>query len=328
MATIQDVARHAQVGAATVSRVLNESGYVKEETREKVLRAIDELDYTPNEMARNLYHRKTGIVAIIVPEVSHPYFAAFVNATEIALCKYGYQSMICNTWREQDYEIRYLDMLRQQRVDGIITGTHTLGIQQYQSTNKHIVALDRDLGPGIPCVAVDHEEGGRLAAMELINAGCKNVLQFTGGSTVSTPSNSRHDVFGKVMREHGITCHDFVQEWNMFDYSYYSKIVDEITDKYPDIDGFFATDVTAMELIRVAQCKGRRYPEDFKVVSYDGTYVSSLAYPSLTTIVQPVDQLASTCVELLMRLIQGETLKEKNIHLKVTLKRGESTKKF
>lgn len=328
MTTIQDVARHAQVGAATVSRVLNGSGYVKAETREKVLRAIKELDYTPNEMARNLYHRKSGIVAIIVPEVSHPYFSEFINAAEIALFSHGYQCMICNTWREQNYETHYLELLKQQRVDGIITGVHTLDIEQYRSIDRPIVALDRQLGENIPCVAVNHEKGGRMAAEALINAGCKTVLQCTGVRKVTTPSNVRHEVFEQIMKEHGIPCHNYLSKWNGFSYADYKQAAEEIAEKFSDIDGYFATDIMAVSLIRAMQAAGRRYPEDFKVVAYDGTFVSNLTYPSLTTVMQPIEKLASACVEALMELIQGKVPEKKNIQLDVVFRRGDSTKSF
>ena len=328
MTTIQDVARHAHVGAATVSRVLNGSGYVKEETRDKILRAIKELNYTPNEMARNLYHRKSGIVAIIVPEVSHPYFAEFINAADIALFRHGYQSMICNTWREQNYEAHYLDLLRQQRVDGIITGVHTLDIAQYSSLDRPIVALDRTLGEHIPCVAVNHEKGGRLAAEALIQAGCRSVLQCTGVRRVSTPSNARHEVFEKIMAKNGIPCYNYLSKWNGFEYADYDQAAREIAENYPDVDGYFATDIMAVTLIRALQAKGRRYPVDFKVVGYDGTFVSKLPYPSLSTIVQPIEELASTCVDVLIERINGKTPELKNIELDVTFRQGESTKSF
>ena len=89
MPTIQDVARRAGVGAATVSRVLSGKGYVKSETRERIRQAIEELHYTPNEMARNLYYQKSGIVAVIVPELAHPFVAQLVSAMEVALCAAG-----------------------------------------------------------------------------------------------------------------------------------------------------------------------------------------------------------------------------------------------
>lgn len=328
MITIQDVARHAHVGAATVSRVLNGNGYVKEDTRERILKSIEALNYTPNEMARNLYRRKSGIVAIIVPRVSHPFFAEFINAAEISLFQHGYQTMICNTWKEENYEAHYLEILKQQRVDGIITGVHTLETQEYQSTDRPIVALDRNIGPQIPCVSADHLKGGRMAAEELIHAGCKNVVQCTGGKMVSTPSNIRHEVFADIMKEHGVICHDYDLRWNVFEYDYYLQTAEEIVDQHPDADGFFAADLMAASLTRAALARGRRCPEDFKVVAYDGTYVSSLTQPSITAVVQPVEQLADTCVRLMMDLIQGKIPEEYQVRLDVALRRGGSTGRF
>ena len=328
MTTIQDVAKYAQVGVATVSRVLNASGYVKEETKQKVLRAIEELDYTPNEMARSLYRKKTGIVAILFPDVSHPYFSEFTNTVEMALSARGYQSMICNTRREQNNETQFLELLKQQRVDGIITGVHTLDISQYQNINRPIVALDRQLGDHIPCVAVNHEEGGRLAAEALIKAGCKNVLQVTGVAHVSTPSNIRHQVFRQVMKSHGVVCHDYISKWNAFEYEDYAEAAKEILEQMDGIDGFFATDMMTTVMIHALLAKGLRYPEDIKVVSYDGTYISRLPYPTLTTVVQPIQELARTCVDVLLDQMAGKTTERMNIRLNVTLREGDSTRPF
>ena len=325
MTTIQDVARKAHVGVATVSRVLNESGYVKAETRERILDAIRELNYTPNAVARNLYHRKTGIVALIVPEISHPYFAEFIDAAEAALYGCGYQCMICNTKREQNYEAYYLDLLKQQRVDGIITGVHTLDIEQYRQIDRPIVALDRQLGSHIPCVAVNHEEGGRMAAEALIRSGCRKVLQVTGQSHVSTPSNRRHEVFEQVIRESGGECINYLSKWNRFSYSYNREAALEIAENYPDIDGFFSTDVITAAVLHAMKEKGRRCPEDFSAVAYDGTFVSRLPYPELTTIVQPISELAETCVDLLMKQIRGDVLSETNIRLNVIYRQGATT---
>ena len=211
MTTIQDVARHAGVGAATVSRVLSGKGYVKQETKERVMQSIEALNYTPNEMARNLFHGKSGIIAVIIPELAHPFFSELVNAFEVSLCKVGYQTMVCNTFYEKNYELRYLEMLRRQRVDGIIFGAHTsLASEQYQSLQRPVIGLDRKLAETIPYVAADHEEGGRMAAQELIRSGCRNVVQFGEvEDSVITPSSQRHFVFRKVVEAHGITCSSY-----------------------------------------------------------------------------------------------------------------------
>ena len=94
MASIRDVARRAGVGVGTVSRVINGNGYVSADTKKKIEKAIEELEYTPNELARNLFRNKTGIVGILVPDVDHPFFSSYVRQTEAALYELGYKNLI------------------------------------------------------------------------------------------------------------------------------------------------------------------------------------------------------------------------------------------
>lgn len=329
MATIQDVAKHAQVGVGTVSRVLSGKGYVKEETRQRVQASIETLNYTPNEMARNLFFRKSGIVAVIVPDVAHPFFAQFVNAAEMVLCEQGYQTMICNTYYEQNYEQRYLEMLKQRRMDGIIFGAHTvLDISQYENIHLPIVALDRDLGENIPCVSVNHKTGGKMAAEELIRSGCRNVVQFVGikeEKEVSTPSNVRHDVFEETMKQQGIRCQSLHVKWPTPDTSYYRKVSAKLLEDYPDVDGVFATDLMAMAVLQAAHLHRKRVPEDLKLITYDGTYLIELAYPRITAIIQPIDRLAKEAVHLVVDLIHGKSIQNKKIELQTVLRPGDTT---
>ncbi len=329
MATIQDVAKHAQVGVGTVSRVLSGKGYVKAETRQKIQASIEELNYTPNEMARNLFFQKSGIVAVIVPEVAHPFFAQFVNAAEMVLCEKGYQTMICNTYYEQNYEQRYLEMLKRRRVDGIIFGAHTvLDISQYENIHLPIVALDRALGESIPCVSVDHRAGGRMAAEELIRSGCRKVLQFVGskrGTEVSTPANERHDVFEETMKKHGIPCRSVCAKWPTADISYYQTTAARLLEDYPDIDGIFATDLMSMAVLQAAMLHRKRLPEDLKLITYDGTNSIALTYPQITAVVQPIERLANEAVQLVVDRIDGKSIENKKVELQVVLRPGSTT---
>ena len=329
MATIQDVAKHAQVGVGTVSRVLSGKGYVKAETRQRVQASIEALNYTPNEMARNLFFQKSGIVALIVPEVSHPFFAQFVNAAEMALCEIGYQTMICNTYYEQNYEQRYLEMLKQRRVDGIIFGAHTvLDISQYENIHLPIVALDRDLGENIPRVSVDHRAGGRMAAEELIRSGCRNVLQFVGSkmnTEVSTPANVRHDVFEETMKQHGIACRSVCVKWPTADISYYQTTASRLLEDYPDLDGIFATDLMSMAVLQSALLHRKKIPEDLKLITYDGTDIIGLTFPRITAIVQPIERLAGEAVHLVVDLIHGKSVENKEVKLQAVLRPGDTT---
>lgn len=330
MATIQDVARHAGVGVGTVSRVLSGKGYVKVETREKVMTSVQFLDYTPNQMARNLFFQKSGIVAVIVPELAHPFFAQFVNAAEAALCESGYQTMICNTYYEKNYEHKYLEMLKQKRVDGIIFAAHTaLDVSEYENVGRPIVTLDRDLGEHIPCVMADHRIGGRMAAEELLRAGCRNVHLFGGiaqDDEVATPSNMRYVVFQEMMREHNVECHFHFVKGHFSKINHYQKIAREVVEEYPEMDGAFATDIIIQAILQAALHHGKRVPEDLKLVAYDGTYGLGLITPDMTCVVQPISKLASEAVRLIIDLIDEKPMTEKKIELPVSLHRGDSTR--
>ena len=327
MATIQDVAKQAGVGAATVSRVLSGNGYVKQETRERVQQAIDELHYTPNEMARNLFFRKSSIVAVIVPELAHPFFTEIVNAVEVALSAAGYQAMVCNTFYEQSYELRYIDMLKRQIVDGIIFAAHTSqGLDQYQNLHRPIVGIDRNLGKDIPCVAADHETGGKLAAEELLSCGCKNVVQFVGRKErVVSSYDRRHVVFEKVMKQHGVSCHSVDIDWRSFASDSFQKSAAEVFTKYPETDGVFGADLYAMAAMQYALQIGRRIPEDVRIVAYDGTNATRFMTPGMTAVCQPIEEIARESVRMITDLIQGKELQQNNITLPVTLRRSDST---
>ena len=327
MTTIQDVAKHAGVGAATVSRVLSGNGYVKQTTRERVLRSIEELNYTPNEMARNLFHGKSGIVAVIIPELAHPFFSEMVSAIEVELCNLGYQTMVCNTFYEKNYELRYLEMLKRQRVDGIIFGAHTsLAAEMYQELQRPVIGLDRRLADTIPLVAADHVAGGRMAAEELIRSGCRNFAQFGDvDDNVSTPSRHRHYVFRRVVEENGLTCHSYPKQPNYSAYNTYQEAAARLFAEHPDVDGIFGTDLYAAACLQYALSHGIRVPQDVKIVAYDGTHMTRFLDPDMTTICQPIQELADESVRLITELIKGNTIHEKEIILPVRLRRGNTT---
>ena len=186
---------------------------------------MNELQYTPNELARNLFHKKSGIIAIIVPSVEVPFFAELVHDIEEELYKQGFKIMLCNTDKEHNAESEYLDMLNRHIVDGVITGVHSLDVEEYKKIKKPIVALDRYLGENIPLVTVDHKEGGRIAAETLIANGCKKVVHFRGAIAVESPYHDRHYEFARIMKEHNVECYDYELAWNRFDVEYYEEAV-------------------------------------------------------------------------------------------------------
>ena len=325
MASIKDVAKKAHVGVGTVSRLLNGSGYVSDETRNKIERVMKELNYTPNELARNLYHKKTGIIAVLVPNVLNPFFAEFVDYVEGELYHAGFKMMLCNTAKEVNAEMEYLDMLNRHIVDGVITGVHSLDVEEYKKIQKPIVALDRYLGEHIPVVAVNHRNGGRLAAQTLIKNGCTKILHFKGATEVESPYHERHFEFERIVQENHIQIYSYELEWNRFDSEYYVEVVQDVFSKNIEFDGVFAVDRLAIECMNEVIRRNRKVPQEVKFVAYDGTYITEMVEPQMTAVVQPIEKLAKESVNLICDLISGTSYVNKQIMLEVEMRKGKTT---
>ncbi|MDD3360661.1 MAG: LacI family DNA-binding transcriptional regulator [Hespellia sp.] len=325
MAGIKDVAKRAGVGVGTVSRMLNNSGYVAEETREKIEIAMRELNYTPNELARNLYHKRTGIIAVLVPNVSNPFFTEFVDYVEAELYEAGFKMMLCNTVKARNAELEYLDMLNRHIVDGVITGVHSLAVEEYKKIKKPIVALDRYLGEHIPVVAVNHKEGGRIAAETLIKNGCRKILHFRGSTAVESPYHERHYEFEKIMKENQIETYTYELEWNRFDTEYYRDVVKDVFANGIEFDGVFAVDGLAIECMNETIRRHLNVPRDVKFVAYDGTFITEMVEPKVTAVVQPIRALARESVCLLTNLINGKKYENKQVVLEAKLRKGNTT---
>ncbi len=321
MASIREVAQEAGVGVGTVSRALNGSGYVSPETRKKIEKAAKKLKYTPNELARNLYHNKTGIVGVIVPDLEHPFFSALVKHIEMELYEQGYKTMICNTVGISRREQEYLDMLERNMVDGIITASHGLEVEEYRKQVKPIVSIDRDLGAQIPLIGCDHAKGGKLAAELMLKAQRKKVFLVSGISP-KVMANDRYVTFMKVLEENGVTVLQEVMEWNIFSWDAHYHMAEEIFRLHPDIDGIFGGDLAALACLNAAQRRGIRIPEDISIVGFDAMTSSNMVYPQLTAIRQNVELLAEVSVNTLLDMVEQRKNVPHRLILDVEIQRG------
>ncbi|HBA0706382.1 TPA: LacI family transcriptional regulator, partial [Enterococcus faecium] len=173
---LEDVAKRANVSKTTVSRVLNNRGYLSQKTIDNVYKAIEELNYQPNVVARQLFQKKTNIVGLLFPTVANPFFSELVEALEKKLYEIGYKVLIGNSMNNKEKETNYLNQLLSDQVDGLIVGTHNQGIQEYKYQNLPIVAIDRVMNEDIPVVESDNYNGGKLATKLLIAQGAKNII--------------------------------------------------------------------------------------------------------------------------------------------------------
>ncbi|AST56533.1 transcriptional regulator, LacI family [Thermoanaerobacterium thermosaccharolyticum] len=324
MATIRDVAEKAGVTVTTVSRVLNNRGYISEKTRKKVYEAMKELNYQPNELARSLYRRKSYLIGLLIPSVSHPFFAELTSYIEYYAYQNNYKILLCNSLQDVEKEKDYINMLKRHQVDGIIIGSHTLETEQYLNVNLPIVAIDRYFSEKIPYVASDNYNGGVLATNLLIQKGCRKIAHISGPLILNTPANNRRKAFMDVVKEHNIENVVVETKLNVFDTDEYKKLIIKLFTDHPDIDGVFASsDLIAATIINAAREIGKEVPKDLKIVGYDDISIAKTIVPPLTTIRQPIEEMAKKTIEIILDQIDGEEVSIENV-LPITLVERES----
>lgn len=322
MASIKDVANLAGVAVGTVSRVINNSGAVKPVTRKKVEKAIQELNYIPNEVARNFKMQKSKMVALLLPSIWNPFFSELAYYIEDELDREGFKLMLCNSGGKPDKELYYLDMLRQNKVAGIVGITYN-DIENSVSNHIPIVSIDRHFNKKITCVTSDNYEGGRLAFRELVKAGARKPAFIGSITSVFSETMNRREGF---IHEAQISGNDYViyekPDPIVEDNAYFN----EFFDKHSDVDGIFAiTDLLAANYIERARQKDIRVPEDVKVIGYDGIQDNPYFHPILSTIRQPVEEMARTAIRLLFNKIEGLPLEKQVYRIPVIFKQGETT---
>lgn len=210
-ATIKEVAAEAEVSTATVSRVLNESGYVSDEIKERVLEAVAKLNYQPSAIARSLKQDKTYMIGVIVPDISNSYFMGISRGIEDVVGPEGFQLMFCSSDESPDKENRLLQLLQEKRVDAIVLATaggNDEKVKQLNDSGLPIVLVDRklesdDAGAGLDLVAEDNEEGACRLTGKLLEDGHVRLGVVNGPARVST-GRERYEGVLKAMREHGL----------------------------------------------------------------------------------------------------------------------------
>lgn len=308
---LDDVAKLANVSKTTVSRVLNKRGYLSQETIDKVYDAMEKLNYQPNTVARQLYNKKTNIIGLLFPAVSNPFFGELVEELEKKLYSQGYKVIIGNSMNDPEKEKNYLNQLLSNQVDGLIVGTHNQNIQQYQNENLPIVAIDRIMNQDIPVIESDNYSGGKQATERLIQKGAKKIIHTTGPDTLDTPANRRREAYEETMTYHGLQPIHYSVDFNI-SYTEKTGIFNQIFIDNPDVDGVFASnDVDALLIMQIAKKFNKNIPEDLFIVGYDGSKIMRNMFPNLTTIVQPIEEIANKALEVLnLRLEKQETLSE------------------
>ena len=313
MPTIKDVALRAGVTVTTVSRVMNNKGYISAETRKKVADAIQSLDYVPSEVARSLLRQSSNLIGLIVPAVNHPFFAELTVHIEQYAYAAGYKVLLCDSHLDATKEREYINMLKRHKVDGIIMGSHTLDVHEYLNLSMPIVTIDRKIDDRIPSVSSDNRQGGLLATRRLISRGCRKLAMITGSLQLELLANQRYSSFVAEAEAEGVAHVVVETNLDVFDFSQYNDLVDRLFDEHPDVDGVFASDVKAAYVIQACHRRGKSVPGDVKIVGYDDTQIASLLVPRLTTVRQPKEAMAKLAVDTVVQQIRGEPVLQETL---------------
>lgn len=276
MASIGDVAKLAGVSRSTVSLVCNNKGYVSDETRKKIEKAMKELNYIPSELGRNLKMQKSGIVGIIVPDIAHPFFSTFIKYAEKELYSRGYKALVCGTAGREDVEEAYLQMLDRRTMDGVIMGAHSLKKERYLKIDRPIVTIDCYLADYIPTVHVDKRQVAEKAASLFLEKNRKKVVQLVSSHTIKNYENEKEQLFHELLEKQGCEVVDISIGYNTFTAEGYKDAAERIFEECSDMDGIFGVDMAAIACLREAKLRKLKVPEELSIVSIDGTYITKL----------------------------------------------------
>lgn len=310
MATLKDVADLSGVTVTTISRMLNNRAHVSDKTRAKIEAAMQQLDYQPNEIAQSLIKKKSSFIGLIVPSARNFFFGLVIDYIECYVCQNGYKLLLCVSDLDIKKEIEYFQMLKSNKVTGVILASHTQNLLEHVTFNSPLITIDRILSQNIPSACTDNYSGGRLAAEHLLDRGCQRLAYISGSATINMDANKRYIGFRDVCHERDIPLPAVIDasERN-FIFMQYQELIQQMFARYPDVDGVFTSnDIIAAQVLQYCSENNIRVPEQLKVVGYDDIDLASLTTPQLTTIRQPVEAICRYAVESIITASKGETI--------------------
>ena len=310
-ATIADVAKMAGVGVGTVSRVLNGGKSVSASTKETVEQAMHTLNYKRNSMAKRLREQKSGIIALMIPVVYHPFFAQFAEYVEHAADGYGYSILLVASQQCVRKESDMIERIKKREVDGAIFVTH-FAHSPDEFTDCPLVSVDRHLAKGVPYVTSNNYEATVRSVEYLISKGCKRIGYIGSKPQVDSEVELREKAYRDTMRRHGLA--ECVVN-DVITHGEENGLAQKFLERFGDADGVFAAGYSvANAFCAKAASAGKKIPDDVQVVAYDGVFGSWSGAPAITCVEQPVVKMANTAVELLIKKIEGADVPEKVIH--------------
>jgi LacI family transcriptional regulator len=310
MPTIHDVAKRAGVAPITVSRVINNSGYFSQETRLSVEAAIAELGYVPNTLARSLRLKRTNTLALIVSDITNPFFTTLARGVEDTASDMGYTVIVCNTDESETEEKKYLQMLLQKQVDGILlVPSHSKpdSIEMIQKHGTPLVVIDRSVpGAMVDVVRGDSEGGAYQLTRLLLSLGHRRIAILSGRKEVSTAVD-RVAGYRRAMKEAGFSDDEqyiIYGEYNQA--SGYDMAKSVMCDPLRPTALIAANNFICLGALKALDDSGLRVPEDISLVAFDDLPPALVTAPFFTVASQPSYEMGRQATNLLVARLSGQ----------------------
>lgn len=309
--TVRDVAQKAGVSISTVSRVLTGSARVSPELRQRVIDAVEELGYRPNALARGLRMRRTAVIGLLIPDISNPFFGQLARVVEDAANNRGYSILLCNSQNSRAREVQYLDLLRQQQVDGVLVVTSgAMGEELeefFKLTGAAVLALDRRI-PQFkgPWIGGDPYPGARQAVQHLLDLGHRNI-GLVRGVEGNISSDERYKALNRALVEAGLPEErwTWVGEYTLETGIAAGLALAELPAQKRPTAVIATSEFSAYGLIEGVSRHGISVPDRLSVVGYDNTAFAEVFRPALTVIAQPIEEMGELAVDFILRMINN-----------------------
>lgn len=309
MANIQQVARHAGVSVATVSRVLNGQNTVSSKTKLKVEEAIKELNYEPSMLGRNLRNSESRIVLILIPTISNPFYLEIIKGIENVAISHNYNILLCETDSDPEKENIYFDLVRKKMADGIISMDPAVNVDTLkQLAEKYAIIQCSEYGGGIgiPYVTIDNEEASYRAVKHLLQIGhTKIALMNTDEKFLY--ARERKMGYERALKEHGIEMNNnyifYTKDLGFENGQQAMKKILKLKERPTAV--FAVSDLLAIGALKEINASGLIVPNDMAVVGFDKIDFSNMTNPTLTTVAQPMYKMGTTAAKMLIEKIQG-----------------------
>ena len=337
MVSINDVAKKADVSISTVSRVINNNANVSREKEEAVLKAVEELDYIPNGLARGLVTKNTNSVGILIADISNMYYSSLVKSLESTLNKKGYYTIIGNTEWDSERERDYLRYLIQKQVDGFILASTSLDnefIDKFSNKGVPMVVLDREIeSQRIDKIRINDYSGAYSAVEHLLDCNYDYFVHLRGPEKTST-ANDRYKAFKQCLKDNNIQEKNYEILDGSFKETESRRLIAKFLDRF-EFDGrrigvFAANDATAFGILKEIKSRGISIPGEIGLVGFDDVNFARYTDPPLTTVSRPIADIGEITANTLIERIEQKDSDEfykKNITMEVKLvKRGTTSK--